>query len=249
MDNKYLESFKKSLREYYVMLGLNNIDRRIEDRVSRERSKRIVDMFEKKLLLKQFKILDVGCGWGEMQLEFLNWKYTKELYGIEPDNELYEISYGINSNVKNAPAEDIPFEDDMFDLIIFNDVLEHVQNHQKALEEIVRVTSKNGYIYISFPNYRYPSEAHYKVKMLPLSCFFPKWIYKINLKILGRDPMFFEKYVNPICDFQFFKILKKISEEMNFSYEIIDLNINKFKYQNIFGKPDIKVIIKIDKNI
>jgi ubiquinone/menaquinone biosynthesis C-methylase UbiE len=244
----YLNYFRKSLREYYEMLGLDNIDSRIEQRVSRERSKKIVKNLDKYIRKDNLKILDVGCGWGEMQLEFQEWNKTGELFGIEPDDELYDISSKINPKIKHAFAEQIPFETGEFDLIIFNDVIEHVNSHYESLKEILRVTNKKeGYIYISFPNYRYPAEGHYKVSMLPYSCILPKWIYKLNLKINGRNPLFFDKYVNPICDYQFFRLLNEITKESNIKYEFISLSSDtKTLKERIFGYANIKGIIKLN---
>lgn len=45
----------------------------------------------------------------------------------------------------------LPFEDGTIDMIIFKNVLEHVKNPEKALNEIYRVIKKNGYIYAKIP--------------------------------------------------------------------------------------------------
>ncbi len=46
---------------------------------------------------------------------------------------------------------DIPFENQNFDVIICNHVLEHVNNDQKAMSELYRVLSPNGVAFISVP--------------------------------------------------------------------------------------------------
>ena len=45
----------------------------------------------------------------------------------------------------------IPFEDHSFDCIISNHVLEHVEDEDKAVQEIMRVLKKNGSWIFSFP--------------------------------------------------------------------------------------------------
>ena len=56
--------------------------------------------------------------------------------------------FGIDKErVINAVAENLPFEDNTFDFIFCYTVIEHVQNVEMAIEEMIRVTKKNGYIY------------------------------------------------------------------------------------------------------
>lgn len=46
---------------------------------------------------------------------------------------------------------DMPFEDDKFDYIIANHVLEHIQDEKAAVSELKRCIKKNGKIILSFP--------------------------------------------------------------------------------------------------
>jgi SAM-dependent methyltransferase len=48
-------------------------------------------------------------------------------------------------------AEDIPCEDDFFDLIISQECLEHVKDPFKATKEIYRVLKKGGKLYVQLP--------------------------------------------------------------------------------------------------
>lgn len=52
----------------------------------------------------------------------------------------------------NGNAEQLPFADDSFDLIIIQDVIEHLINIQNFYSEIKRVLKENGMIYLSTPN-------------------------------------------------------------------------------------------------
>ena len=63
---------------------------------------------------------------------------------------------------------------------------------------------------------------------------------------MGRNPEFFEKYVNPICKFQFFKLISKIAKENNLQYRFITKeNQNKSLLEKIFGKANIRGIVKL----
>lgn len=50
-----------------------------------------------------------------------------------------------------ADVCDLPFQDRTIDMIIFKNVLEHVKNPSKALNEISRVLKKDGILYVKIP--------------------------------------------------------------------------------------------------
>ena len=49
-------------------------------------------------------------------------------------------------------CQDIPHSDDTFDLVICNQVLEHLKNFRSVIDEIIRITNNEGYILIGMPN-------------------------------------------------------------------------------------------------
>ena len=107
----------------------------------------------KKLLSRiQFKnCLDVGCASGfmlsQIAASFPEAKYT----GVD----IYDkaIEYGRTTypsiNFQTASADKLPFKDSSFDLILFYETIEHVENPQTCLKEIRRVLSKNGTLILS----------------------------------------------------------------------------------------------------
>jgi SAM-dependent methyltransferase len=71
------------------------------------------------------------------------------------EGELYnqDIPTGIhNKNIHiYSPLHEIPVEDDFFDAIVCNAVLEHVEDPLRVMREFYRVMKKGGYLYLAVP--------------------------------------------------------------------------------------------------
>lgn len=98
------------------------------------------------------KILDVGCGTGET-LSFVKTIFPKaKLYGIDTSRRAIKYSRQRgHKNILYSKAEDLPFKKNTFDLIMFLDVLEHIEEDQLAINEASRVLKKKGIIVITSP--------------------------------------------------------------------------------------------------
>ena len=60
------------------------------------------------------------------------------------------------NGVLNEDIMELSFEDNSFDLVVCRDVLEHVHDYKKALEEICRVLKRDGFLIMSVP-FKYDS--------------------------------------------------------------------------------------------
>ncbi|MEW6617667.1 MAG: class I SAM-dependent methyltransferase [Patescibacteria group bacterium] len=99
------------------------------------------------------KILDVGCAAGF----FLSVAQEQgfEPYGVELNAWLAEkgrTKFNLK-NIMTGTLEEARWKNDFFDYVTVWDVLEHVPNPLQTLQEINRITQKNGYIIISYPDY------------------------------------------------------------------------------------------------
>ena len=107
-------------------------------------------LYEKVNLRNKKKILDVGCGTGAVTLDIAGLN-DGEVIGIDIDSEKLKEAERTLSSVPNirlmeADVLDMPFEDETFDLVVFNIVLIHVKDQQKAISEMVRVTKTGGFV-------------------------------------------------------------------------------------------------------
>ena len=100
---------------------------------------------------KEIKLLDVGSA-DNIIKEFLpkNVKYySLELPEEEQDEELREYKHEF---ILDLDREHIPVESGFFDIIVCLDVIEHTLYPERVLEELKRVTKKDGIFVISIPN-------------------------------------------------------------------------------------------------
>lgn len=97
------------------------------------------------------KVLEVGVGAGT---DFLQWvKSGAECYGIDLTEEaIVHVKHLLNQHglqaaeIKVADAENIPYEDNTFDLTYSWGVIHHSPDTIKCLDELIRVTKPGGKI-------------------------------------------------------------------------------------------------------
>jgi SAM-dependent methyltransferase len=97
------------------------------------------------------RVLDVGCGVGTL-LAFLGRRTTLQGFGVDlyPEALRYCRRRGV-STVAAADALALPFRDGAFDLVVCQDVVEHVRDDAVTLAELRRVTAPDGLVLIVAP--------------------------------------------------------------------------------------------------
>jgi tellurite methyltransferase len=103
------------------------------------------------------KILDTGCGGGRNLVYFLRNGY--DVYGIDPNLQAVEAVKALSktlapviplTNFKVAYAEDLPFNDAQFDLVISSAVLHFAKDQahfESMLHSMWRVLKPGGYLF------------------------------------------------------------------------------------------------------
>ncbi len=98
-------------------------------------------------------VLDVGCGVGVTPC-FIAKRYGCRVVGVDILEGMVERSKerakreGVMDRVefRIADAQDLPFEDDLFDAVITESVTAFPKDKQKAVNEYARVTKPGGYV-------------------------------------------------------------------------------------------------------
>lgn len=174
------------------------------------------------------KILEIGCGEGGFRTNFGD---DVEYWGVEPNSGVAFVSKEKFYKVLNGVYDDVENElpDHYFDLIVCNDVIEHMIDHDAFFEKIKNKMKPDGKMLMSIPNVRYITNL---IKLLIKQ----DWEYK-DFGILDRTHLrFFTK-----------KSLKNTLNAHN--YEIIQFQgVNKVKdtivtvipqiFLRLFGQSD-----------
>src|SRR5712691_1081865 len=108
--------------------------------------------------LRAKRILDVGCGLGMYVSQFR--QFSDDVYGVDIDPDKIARASDWLPNLRVSPAEELPFDADSFDIILLNEVIEHVDDDRRAISEAFRVLAPGGHIVVYAPNRLYPFETH-----------------------------------------------------------------------------------------
>ncbi len=97
------------------------------------------------------KILDVGCGDGEFSSLLV--KNNNEIFGVDISDTAVKIaqSRGIRAEYCDINGG-LPFEDNLFDIVLLFDVLEHIFDPSFILRQTQRVLKPGGVLYCCVPN-------------------------------------------------------------------------------------------------
>jgi ubiquinone/menaquinone biosynthesis C-methylase UbiE len=108
------------------------------------------------------RILDCGCGAGEyvinLQERGLN-AWGIEYNGVKVKKYHEGKGYFLDRIIV-GDAQEIPFSEQIFDYVLVNEVLEHIPDDGRALNEIYRILKPGGLLLLFSPNRFYPFETH-----------------------------------------------------------------------------------------
>jgi SAM-dependent methyltransferase len=95
-------------------------------------------------------VLDYGCGAGASLLEIK--ALGAEAYGIEADPNVKQVIDALGLRIHIGTLDDMPFAGMKFDLIVLNQVLEHIPHPELLLARFTQLLKPGGKLVLSFPN-------------------------------------------------------------------------------------------------
>jgi len=114
-------------------------------------SNRFNAMLARRYGKKGARLLEVGSGMGHL---VGNLEDTFETYGMDLNHWAVKQSKAIvnRTSLETASAQELPYKDGAFNVVIIKHIVEHLPDPQKAIDEIGRVTEKGGILILATPN-------------------------------------------------------------------------------------------------
>lgn len=128
----------------FRIIGIPHIEMRI-------RARKIFSFLPKRG--KNNRILDAGCGSGIYSLTLVQKGF--EVYSVDIDKSKLEFLRK-NSNQLNISEGDLThlkFKNESFDYVLCSDVIEHITDDKKAVNELSRVLKSKGILALTVPAY------------------------------------------------------------------------------------------------
>ena len=173
------------------------------------------------------RILDLGSGVGSFVVACR--KRGLAAFGLEPDRigqgtKVTAIQIArrrlADAVFVSGVGEQLPFRDACFDLVVMNQVIEHVVDQSKVMREASRVVRDGGAIYVACPNYLRFYEPHYKIFWIPL---LPKFLGRFYLRIMGRSPVMLNQITYTTN-----RRLRKLLASLGPDFTVVDLHREQF---------------------
>ncbi len=190
-------------------------------------------MLLEKIGLKGKDVLDFGCGDGAYSLKFIDLG-ARSVVGIDNSPTMIELA---NSNISErgdkiqfieADGENLPLENNSFDIVFSNFVFHHFVDNLKPISEVFRVLRNGGYFLATFSAYEIASgsenlintEISYRLgqgqnSVVVQNYIKPKEEIYDNLVKLGFEIVEYESVSNPDAnidsDYEFKDKVKKLT--------------------------------------
>ncbi len=103
-------------------------------------------------------VVDVGCGSGNLTLHSA--EKCRLAIGLDPSESAVKFCNSIStarSVFIPAAGDALPFPDESVDVVLFVEVIEHLDEPMKIISEIWRILKKGGLAFVTTPNYAFPS--------------------------------------------------------------------------------------------
>ena len=188
------------------------------------------------LILKDSRVLDVGCGDGEL-ISFLYKNITKDVRGIEISKQNVQkcISKGLTVIEGDAEKDLFQFPNSSFDIVILSQTLQAFLNPEKVLNELLRVGKK---AIVTIPNF-----GHWKVRLnllfkgtMPVTKSLPhQWYNTPNLHMCT---------IKDFSDFCAYKKIKFIKSLALNGEKVLNISKSNLGKRNLFSDIGIFLIEK-----
>ncbi len=214
----------EAIRQGYNDLKLSTIEV-VTDTV-KDYCKWICNLLKDRISLDS-RVLDAGSGDGIMCRELQKNGFT-DITGFDISDVNVEATLRYTKKAFRAGCEDIPKQDNSYDAVICNGVIEHVMEIEKSLSELYRVLKPDGFLYLMTDNAIWhtitairnpfmPEKKKYKRFVQPLDGdFSPREFHKLLISKGFNNIEFYALGALPIASHLIEKVLGKPVTEHEF---------------------------------
>jgi MPBQ/MSBQ methyltransferase len=188
-------------------------------------------------------LLDIGAGYGAFVLSCRSHRLDAmgfELASFEVDMSRRRLARAephadASAVFRKGDAGRLPFPDGAFQIVTLLNVLEHVADYRMVLAEAARVLRPGGKLFVVCPNYAaLRKEAHYHVPWLPL---FPRRLASAYLRLLGRNPGFFQEHIYYCTNWGVLHALSSLG------LRTTNLDVLRLEHPELFSSARVKRIL------
>ncbi|MDF1610266.1 class I SAM-dependent methyltransferase [Hoeflea sp. YIM 152468] len=144
--DRYIDNYDKIAKDHLESLAESGHNPFIQDTVWSDLEKSTTELMAKYLKPGE-TIFDAGVGLGRLLAGFPN----HPRYGADISMAYLEVARKEGIDVIISKLEELPYENDSFDMVVCTDVLEHVFDLHGSLVQLVRVVRPGGTIIIRVP--------------------------------------------------------------------------------------------------
>jgi len=126
---------------------------------------------------EKYVVADIGCGAGVQSILWA--RQGHQVLGLDVNAPLLELAKqrakdeDLDIHFELGSAEDLPWPDNMVDICILPELLEHVVNWEQCLDEAARIVKKGGLLFLSTTNKLCPVQQEFD---LPLYSWYPGFL-------------------------------------------------------------------------
>ncbi|MHC4580086.1 MAG: class I SAM-dependent methyltransferase [Planctomycetota bacterium] len=130
-------------------------------------------------------VLDIGCRWGNDLKRVSLIGPDMNLFGVDVCSDALEVASkelekSQNIHLCQARGEDLPFEDNYFDIVFSSEVIEHTEEVEEFMKEVQRVLKNHGAVIVTTPSRLNLTHLIGKLVPSPFKRSLRKCIYYVN---------------------------------------------------------------------
>jgi ubiquinone/menaquinone biosynthesis C-methylase UbiE len=153
---------------------------------------KILRLIDPQKLKQSLRVADIGCNTGTQC--FLWAELGHQVFGIDINQRFIDLARERNSKMPGdvtfyvGSATDLPWPDQSMDVCLVPELLEHIVDWRRCLDEFIRVLKPGGILYLSTTNKLCPIQEEFN---LPLYAWYPGFLkrYFENLAMTTRPQL------------------------------------------------------------